>query len=131
MGIKVSLMGTEISKILGTPVVDKPAPRQTASFSSYGNEADPHLCENSIPMELNSSEGREAHDSSSHSDKNGKNTFLRQVASTNAKYYKLASRRLEQGRLETVNRVLKETVSTKSPPRGWRQMATYLFQEND
>jgi len=56
---------------------------------------------------------------------------LRRAASTSAKYGKSARRRLELGRLKTVNWVSEGTALPKSPPRGWRQIAVDLFQGNN
>ena len=127
--------------------LQRPAPRRAVSVSNHGNEANPHLRKNSVPMEPNNSEGHESHNSSSHTgedagllpysdyqstgDKHRKNTFLRRAASTSAKYDKSARRRLEQRQLGTANWVLEETAPVKSPPRGWRQMAMDLFQGNN
>ena len=127
--------------------LQRPGARQMASVSDHGNKTDSHHRENSVPMEPDNSEGPESHDSSSRAgedacllpysddqsagDRHRKNTFLRRAASTGAKYDKSARRRLEQRRLGAVNWVLEETVPTKSPPRGWRQMAMDLFQGNN
>jgi len=64
-------------------------------------------------------------------DKHRKNTFLRQAASTSAKFDNWGRRRLEKRRLRTGNWVHKETAPTKSPPREWRQIAMDLFQVNN
>jgi len=50
-------------------VAARPAGTQRVSVSNYGNEADPHLRENSVLIELNNSEGHECHDSSTHTGK--------------------------------------------------------------
>jgi len=47
--------------------LQRPAAKHTASVSNHGNEADPDLRQNSVPMEPNNSEGYEPDDSSSHS----------------------------------------------------------------
>jgi len=126
--------------------LQRPGARQMASISDHGNKIDSHRRGNSVLMELNNSQGHESHDSSSHAgedacllpysddqstgDRHEKNAFLRRAASTGAKYDKSARQRLEQRRLGAVNWVFEETVPTKSPPRGWRQMAMDLFQGN-
>jgi len=82
IGIKVNLIGTDIAMMLGTPPggkgaglrpngarmawLQRPATWQMASVSNQRNKADPHLRENSVPMEPNNSERHELHDSSSH-----------------------------------------------------------------
>ena len=126
-------MGTEISMNLRTLPAGKahdrtlmeggwlqrPAAGHMTRVSNYGSEAGPHRGENSVLMELNNSEGRESHSSSiptgedacllpySYDQSTGgqhrKNTFLRRSANTSAKYDKSARRRLELGRLRTVN----------------------------
>ena len=127
--------------------LQRPGARQMASISDHGNKTDSRRRENSVPMESNDSEGHQSHNSSSHAgvdacllpysddqstgDRHRKNTFLRRAASTGAKYDKSARRRLEQRRLGAENWVLEETAPTKSPPRGWRQMAMDLFQGNN
>lgn len=133
--IEVNLIGTEIQILLETPSgqgagssspgtrmtwLQPPATKQTVSVSTKGDEANPHQCDISVPMELDSSEGHESHYSSSHPrenvylllysddqstrDKHRKNTFLRRAVSTSAKYDRRVRRRLEHRRLRTVNR---------------------------
>ncbi|PUU76063.1 hypothetical protein B9Z19DRAFT_1130386 [Tuber borchii] len=47
------------------PWLQRPAARQTPSYSNHGNIADPHLRESSVPTEPNYSEGHEPNDSAS------------------------------------------------------------------
>jgi len=126
-----------------------PAAGHMTSVSNYGNGADTHRRESSVPMELNNSEVRESHSPSiptgedaclllysylynqSTGGKHRKNAFLRRAASTSAKYDKSSRRRLELGRLGTVNWVSEGTALPKPPPRGWRQIAVGLFRGDD
>jgi len=96
-----------------------PAERQRASVSNHGNEGDPYLCESSVQMEPNNSEGHELHDSSSQTggdaclplysdnqssgDKHRKNTVLGRVATTSTKYDKSSRSGLEESRLGRVD----------------------------
>ena len=127
--------------------LQRPATGHLRSVSNYGNEADPHRPENSVPMELNNSQGRESHSSpiptgehacllpysydQSTGGKHRKDTLLRRAASTSAKYDRSVRRRLELERLRTVNWVSEGTALPKSPLRGWRQIAVDLFQGNN
>jgi len=100
-----------------------PAAWQTASVSNHGNEADPHLRENSVPTELNNSAGHGSHDSSSHTGEDACLLPYSDGQSTGDKH-----RRLEQRRSGTMNCVLEEAAPTKSPLRRWRQIAIHHGQ---
>ena len=108
----------------GWPGYNRPAAIQTASFSNPGKRTDPHICENSVPIEPNNSQSHEPHDSSSQiwedacslpysNDQSTGESIGRihswQAASTSTKYDNWATWRIEQRRLGTVNWVLEET----------------------